>query len=240
MGCHCTKFLHLDNNELHVRANSMQDYSSNKTNNNLLKTTFIDKDLNNILNPYEPSEKTHNKAINDSEDYPTEMFLRINELRQNPLSVIPDIETGMKYITKITKENGIEKVIFHQQIKVALNRGENAFMEAIEDLKTRKSIPPLEFKPSLCIQMPTTEEEMKDKELLAKRVIELKSKENVDNGWKELVGIPDISFLLMVVGDSEKKAKIKRNDLLNPDYKYIGISSTKVGKNFLAYFMFSK
>ena len=44
----------------------------------------------------------------------------------------------------------------------------------------------------------------------------------------------------MVVGDSGKKANMKRNDLLNPEYKYIGISSTNIGKQFLAYFMFSK
>jgi hypothetical protein len=182
--------------------------------------------------------KTPDNPVCD--DYPLEMFTRINQLRQSPSSIIPDIETGMKFITRITKANSVEKLIFNQQIKVALNRGEDAFIEAINDLKAREPLSPLEFKKSLCLPMPNTEDEMKDKELLKKLVIELKTKENVDNGWKDLISVPDISFLLMVVGDSGKKANMKRNDLLNPEYKYIGISSTNIGKHFLAYFMFSK
>ena len=135
----------------------------------------------------------------------------------------------MKFITRTTRRNGVEKLIFNQQVKVALNRGEEAFVEAIEDLKTRQPVSPLEFKNSLCLPMPSIEQEMNDKELL---VIELKTKENVESSWKDLVSVPDIALLLMVVGDSGKKANVKRNDLLKPEYKYIGISSTNIGEHF--------
>ena len=256
MGCQCSHYCLLDKNELNAKRSShyetnTEDVKQPNVNDQISSAQQLVKDIDKTTNPNLFSEKTSiilNKkpdnlsltSDNNIYDYPLEMFIRINQLRQNPPSIIPDIETGMKFITRITKVNGVEKLIFNQQIKVALNRGEDAFIEAIEDLKSRQPVSPLEFKKSLCLPMPSTEEEMKDKELLKRLVIELKTKENVDNGWKDLISVPDISFLLMVVGDSGKKANMKRNDLLNPEYKYIGISSTNIDKHFLAYFMFSK
>ena len=260
MGCQCSHYCLLDKHELNAKRSNQSETNPiptlneppNPTVNNELSNPYnllssqqpFTKDIDKLPNQNTISEKTSmiltNTPDNPICDYPLEMLTRINQLRQDPSSIIPDIETGMKYITRITKVNGVEKLIFNQQIKVALNRGEDAFIEAINDLKAREPLSPLEFKKSLCLPMPNTEEEMKDKELLKKLVIELKTKENVDNGWKDLISVPDISFLLMVVGDSGKKANMKRNDLLNPEYKYIGISSTNIGKHFLAYFMFSK
>ena len=260
MGCQCSHYCLLDKHELNAKRSNQSETNPiptlneppNPTVNNELPNPYnllssqqpFTKDIDKLPNQNTISEKTSmiltNTPDNPICDYPLEMLTRINQLRQDPSSIIPDIETGMKYITRITKVNGVEKLIFNQQIKVALNRGEDAFIEAINDLKAREPLSPLEFKKSLCLPMPNTEEEMKDKELLKKLVIELKTKENVDNGWKDLISVPDISFLLMVVGDSGKKANMKRNDLLNPEYKYIGISSTNIGKHFLAYFMFSK
>ena len=256
MGCQCTHYFLLDKHELNAKRSNQSETNPSNPNATINNALLTPKDL---LSSQQPLTKDIDKQPNQNtfsektsmiltktpdnpvcDDYPLEMFTRINQLRQSPSSIIPDIETGMKFITRITKANGVEKLIFNQQIKVALNRGEDAFIEAINDLKAREPLSPLEFKKSLCLPMPNTEDEMKDKELLKKLVIELKTKENVDNGWKDLISVPDISFLLMVVGDSGKKANMKRNDLLNPEYKYIGISSTNIGKHFLAYFMFSK
>ena len=44
----------------------------------------------------------------------------------------------------------------------------------------------------------------------------------------------------MIVDDSEKNPGKKRQAVLNPEFKYIGISSKFIGKTFIAYFAFSK
>ena len=44
----------------------------------------------------------------------------------------------------------------------------------------------------------------------------------------------------MIVDDSHKNAGKKRECILSPEYKYIGINSKFIGKTFIAYFSFGK
>ena len=39
----------------------------------------------------------------------------------------------------------------------------------------------------------------------------------------------------MIVDDNGKRAGYKRRSILNPEYKYIGISSKMIGNNFICY-----
>ena len=134
-----------------------------------------------------------------------------------------------------------EKLIYKSKVKVALTKGKEAFEEAISILKTVQPMEPLIFKEKMCIAVPTTEEEFKDKEFLKKGVSALREQGvNIDNTWRDLVKDAETSFLLMVVDDTGKKAGMKRNDILNPNYEYIGISSTMIGKSFIALWIFSK
>ena len=68
----------------------------------------------------------------------------------------------------------------------------------------------------------------------------LRENTNVDVFFKDLIKIPEVSALLMIVDDSTKSPGKKRQAVLNPNYKYIGISSKFIGKTFVAYFTFSK
>ena len=177
------------------------------------------------------------------DDFSTYIFEHINKLRTNPSYIIPEIESGMENITKEKnkKNPNEEKLIYKSKVKVALTKGKEAFEEAISILKTVQPMEPLIFKENMCVPVPTTEEEIKDKEFLKNNVSAIKGQGiNIDNAWKDLVKDAETSFLLMVVDDSGKKAGMKRNDILNPSYKYIGISSTMIGKSFVAFCTFSK
>ena len=177
------------------------------------------------------------------DDFSTYIFEHINKLRTNPSYIIPEIESGMENITKEKnkKNPNEEKLIYKSKVKVALTKGKEAFEEAISILKTVQPMEPLIFKENMCLPVPTTEEEFKDKELLKNNVSAIKGQGiNIDNAWKDLVKDAETSFLLMVVDDSGKKAGMKRNDILNPSYKYVGISSTMIGKSFVAFCTFSK
>ena len=177
------------------------------------------------------------------DDFSLYIFEHINKLRTDPSYIIPEIESGMENITKEKnkKNPNEEKLIYKSKVKVALTKGKEAFEETISILKTVQPMAPLIFKENMCLAVPTTEEELKDKEFLKNGVSALRGQGvNIDNAWKDLVKDAETSFLLMVVDDSGKKAGMKRNDILNPSYKYVGISSTMIGKSFVAFCTFSK
>ena len=175
-------------------------------------------------------------------DYPDKMVELINKIRQNPVEYAKIVEDSIKNITSETDKNDETKakLIYKHKVKVALNRGEDAFKEAVEILRNMEPLPPLEFNGEICIPLPQTEEEIKDPTYLKEQVKILKETTNIDIFFKDLIKIPEVSSLLMVVDDSIKNAGRKREALLNKDYKYIGINSHFIGKTFVAYFSFSK
>ena len=175
-------------------------------------------------------------------DYPDKMVEIINKIRQNPVEYAKVIEDSIKNITQEQDKNDETKtkLVYKQKVKVALNRGEEAFREAAEKLRNMEPLPPLEFNGEICIPLPQNEEEIRDPSYLKEQVKILKDSTNIDIFFKDLIKIPEVSSLLMIVDDSIKNAGKKRDAILSKDYKYIGINSHFVGKTFVAYFSFSK
>jgi hypothetical protein len=48
-----------------------------------------------------------------------------------------------------------------------------------------------------------------------------------------------MAFLMMVIDDNYVQEGLKRKDLINPEYKYIGISSIKINEKFACYITLS-
>ena len=257
MGCQCAKRAESEQqNEITSQANSQTKAKANpqpveevsqKVQENDYQVEKEEPRINqaplvNEQAPQEPVKEEEPKEL-PQDEYSLKLYEWINKLRQDPSYIIPQIREGMNNITKdkSKKNPGEEKLIYKTKVKVALTKGKEAFEEAISILEKKPGMPPLEFKSAMCLNLPTTDEEFKSKEFFKKSENELKEKGiNIDNAWKDLVKEPETSFLLMVVDDTGKKAGMKREDLLNPNYKYIGITSTMVGKSFVAYFSFSK
>ena len=80
---------------------------------------------------------------------------------------------------------------------------------------------------------------IKDSNYLKEKVAEVQEHDKIEIFFKDLVKDPEVSTLLMIVDDNGKNAGKKRNTVLNPNYKYIGISSKFIKKAFVAYFAFS-
>ena len=57
--------------------------------------------------------------------------------------------------------------------------------------------------------------------------------------WRDIIKDPGISFLLMIIDDTGTKRGLRRQDILDPDMRYIGISSTEINGNFVCYLTFS-
>ena len=219
MGCQCQKpdFL---NDEL--TADEKKQIKNIEGDNDYLSNNYYNIKSRKYINP--------NGKPND--EFSKYIFNKINSIRENPQSFIDIIQKSKKNI-KMDK-SGIK--IYKSSIKVALNRGEDAFDEAIEFLRKTKPMNKLIYNPDFVIDLPNNEYDIISKEYLANKV-----KAKIDSGidiksfWKDIVKDEETCFILTVVDDSIKNAGNKRNDILNSDNKYIGISSVKIGKSFACY-----
>jgi hypothetical protein len=129
--------------------------------------------------------------------------------------------------------------------KVALNKGEIAFRDFAVKLKDIKSLPPLEAREDL--KVPINEEPQKwtDKVLISDAVNKQKAAIKDTSSYTAFnfhfdVGSPlaEISFVLQLVDDTPFKGSRQRN-ILNPDFKYVGISTLKVKNKNCGYFLFA-
>jgi len=187
-------------------------------------------------------EDINNKSKNEKyADYPQKMLEIINKIRADPKSFADVIEDSIQNIIEVeNNDENSPKYIYKKKIKVALSKGEPAFIEAAKQLRNLNPVPPLELKNEICVTLPEKEEDIKDSNYLREQVRILRENTTVDIFFKDLIKIPEISALLMIVDDSTKSPGKKRQAVLNKNYKYIGISSKFVGKTFVAYFTFSK
>ena len=260
MGCQCLnqKIEDADDELLKMKTGQKDFKDEENENNNSDKNEdftnlrnqgwqIADSNNENIENN-ESAEKKEQKSMDDNlsknekyANYPKNMLDLINKIRADPKSYSEIIEDSIKNIIEIEGDDeNTPKYIYKKKVKVALSRGEPAFTEAAEELKSLNPLPPLELKNEICVALPEKEEEIKDSSYLREQVKILRENTHVDVFFKDLIKIPEVSALLMIVDDSSKSPGKKRQAVLNPNYKYIGISSKFIGKTFVAYFTFSK
>lgn len=266
MGCKCANSEKEDEEEIHQNSfeeknnnnNINNENTSNNNNqnedllgiNNQNKTNIATNPGNNEENISKGAEENitnteNNRTYNKYEkyaNYPEKIVELINSIRGDPVGYTNVIEDSIKNITEEEDKNDPPtlRLIFKKKVKVALNRGEPAFREAINILRTLSPLPPLEFSKDICIPLPENEEELNDTTFLREQVKKIRENYEVDVFYKDLIKIPEVSALLMIVDDSIKNAGKKRLALLNKDIKYVGVTSKFIGKTFIAYFSFSK
>ena len=242
MGCQCNK--KDKEEEINSEENINDDLLKNNEDINLKENDKIIENKNENINKEDEDylEKLNEEKNAKYAEYPEKMLEIINKIRENPHKYADFIEDSIEHIQEIPdQENETKKkYIFKKKVKVALNKGEEAFHEAADILRKMEPLPPLEFDGNICIPLPQNEEELKDPNYLKEQVKNLKEINNIDLFFKDLIKLPDVSALLMVVDDNIKNSGRKRQAILNKDFKFIGINSHFIGKTFIAYFSFSK
>ena len=99
---------------------------------------------------------------------------------------------------------------------------------------------PLQYNSYITVIPPQNESDIRDKEDLSNKVVEMvNSGININSYWRDIIKDPEISFLLMIVDDNGVKSGMKRRDILNPNMKYIGISSVEINRSFVCYITLS-
>ena len=182
-----------------------------------------------------------NNNINSFSTIPLDNYSRylleqINRIRLDPQSFIGVIEDAKANIIK----DKFGRIVYNGKIKIALAQGETSFKEAIDYLKKVDSMEPLKYAPQLTVLPPQNEYEIEDKDDLSRKVIDMiNAGINVKSYWRDVIKDPQISFLLMIVDDNGVKSGMKRKDILNPNMKYIGISSVEINRNFVCYITLS-
>ena len=248
MGCKCAN--RNDEEEKEISKNGLEngnleedDYNNNFKKNNI--------DLLGLNDQQNQNQNEVNENNNFNEDiiqnekyanYPDKIVELINNIREDPVGYADTVEQSIQdIITEEDKEDPtIKRLIYKKKLKVALTKGEPAFHEAIEYLRSLSPLPPLEFSQEKCIPLPDTEEQLNDHTFLRNQVKALREKTKIDVFFKDLIKIPEISGLLMIVDDTIKNPGKKRKALLSKDLKYIGVNSKFIGKTFVSYFSFSR
>ena len=97
-------------------------------------------------------------------------------------------------------------------------------------------MPKLNFDYDMKLKLPKNEINIKSNNYLKNQILIKGDKGiSIKAYWKEIIYDPETCFVLMIVDDNRKKAGFKRRNLLNPEYKYIGISSKNINNNFICY-----
>ena len=248
MGCKCASKNEEEEEEIAKKGLEDGNLDNDENNTNLKKNNIDLLSLNEQIGTKDNDLKDNLEMNNENDlndkyaDYPYKIVELINNIREDPVGYADTIEQAIQNIVleEDKDDPSVKRLIYKKKIKVALTKGESAFKEAIDYLRTLTPLPPLVFSLEKCIPLPNTEEEMKDHSFLRNQVKTLREKTNIDVFFKDLIKIPEISGLLMIVDDTNKNAGKKRKALLSKELKYIGVSSKFIGKTFVAYFSFSK
>ena len=223
----------LDEN-ISVRQKQIKNKNSKKSVNKK-----INLDINEIKLKRELNSNLNNNIINEKkqmDDFSQYIFNHINKIRENPQYFISNIEEAKPYILY----NKSKKLIYKKNVKVALSEGIPAFQEAISILKICKPMNKLIFEPKLMVKLPDNEDDIIDKEYFKYEIRKMISEGiPIKSYWRDIINDPETSFLMMIVDDTGKKSGMKRNDILDPNMKYIGICSKSIGKYFICFLTFS-
>lgn len=160
----------------------------------------------------------------------------INQIRVAPHRYANTIIDNIKYITTDYED----QLIFKHKVKVHLYKGEDAFREVATILTNTRPMRALISKEEIKIPLPKKQQEIHDSKAFIQKVNNMRQSHNINVYFKDYIKNPEVAILLMIVCDNKKDDPGKRNAILNPDFKYIGINSVFLDNKFLAQYSFSK
>ena len=225
--------------------------NNSENNNNTINNSKLHllKDFN------KEEQKENNNNISQSvssfqkNDYITRILDLINKIRKNPKEYSKTILENIQYIrnkVKILvdedtgKNEEIVEIFFQKKVKVELYEGEIAFIKTANFLKKLKPMNELIYNDDIKINIPDDILFTDDKRNIIKQLNNMKKNYNISAFFKDKVKNPEIGLMLMIIGDYKNSENKKRNAILNPKNKFIGINYKFIKDSFVSYFTFSK
>ena len=236
-GCNCFDKKPEENNEINNLENEEKEHSEPE-----IENPFNPEEYENvILEEKKEAEEdiTDLESLEQENEQYDKFSIRaldlINSIRKDPPSYSSKIIDNIQYI--IVENN---KKIFKKKVKVLLNRGEDAFKEAANELSQLAPMGELVMKPEIMIPLPETEEQLNNNLILRNNVNIIRNSYNINVYFKNLIKNPEIAVLLLIIDDCANNPGKKRKAILNPEFRKVAINSKFIGSKFISHFSFSK
>lgn len=175
-----------------------------------------------------------------------EIIHEFNSIRENPKGYASKVEDLIKNIQPNPEPKKGQNFVYVQDKvpKTMLHKGEEAFREMVGILNTMKPLNKLEIKKDLSIEVSENSKDWSNKDAIAvlvnKKKDELKDKySNFGFHYDMGTSIPDVSAVLQLVDDNVGFAGLRRKNILNEGYKYIGVGYNKEKTKYCFYFLFA-
>ena len=244
MGCNCFNKTNEEENEINNEQDDIKSESEPEIENlfnpeeyeNVMLTEKKEIEEEEEIANLEPVLIDNNENVqNTNNKFNITTLELINQVRKDPKSYSKKILDNIQYITQENK-----KIIFKRKVKVLLNLGEIAFQEASKALANMEPMEELIMKPEINIPLPVNENEMSNNNFIKNKADKIRENHNINIYFKNMIKNPEIAVLLLIVDDSVNSPGKKRNAILNPEFRKIGIISGFIGKTFISHFSFSK
>jgi hypothetical protein len=269
MGCkQCTginilgyeKFPKSENNELINKTNlnylslkieeNIQNESQKKTfkeNNN--KNYYLSNHSSDFTNPATANniQNLNYEFSNQLEELRIQMIIEINNIRNNPQSLIPKIE---KYKNKISNYGKHFFINIDQNNKLKLSKGKSVFESCQSYLEKKKPLSSLFLKNELTFPFPEYEQnniEMKLEDCINESYLTptltkikndlLKYNIQVNNFHYDIMNSNiELSVLLQIVDDTNSMFQ-RRKNIFGKNIKYIGLNIGKIENGLYCYYL---
>ncbi len=236
-GCNCLDKKPEENNEINNLENEDKEHSEPE-----IENPFNPEEYENVIleeKKEAEEEITDLESLAQENEQYDQFSIRaldlINSIRKDPPSYSSKIIDNIQYIMV---EN--DKKIFKKKVKVLLNRGEDAFREAANELSQLAPMGELVMKPEIMIPLPETEEQLNNNLILRNNVNIIRNSYNINVYFKNLIKNPEIAVLLLIIDDCANNPGKKRKAILNPEFRKVAINSKFIGSKFISHFAFSK
>jgi len=236
-GCNCLDKKPEEDNEINNLENEDKEHSEPE-----IENPFNPEEYENVIleeKKEAEEEITDLESLAQENEQYDQFSIRaldlINSIRKDPPSYSSKIIDNIQYIMV---EN--DKKIFKKKVKVLLNRGEDAFREAANELSQLAPMGELVMKPEIMIPLPETEEQLNNNLILRNNVNIIRNSYNINVYFKNLIKNPEIAVLLLIIDDCANNPGKKRKAILNPEFRKVAINSKFIGSKFISHFAFSK
>ena len=198
------------------------------------------KNNNQLTNPVPSStsfcEKKKKKSEINYKTFVNQLLFEFNSARSNPIIYCEKIKNHMNCIK--LNEN---QYYYENDIKIMLKNGKKCFNDTIEIMSSLPPLVILQFSDDLVIHVPEDfNYQIKNDLIKTKKNDPLFAFKNIGFNLDISGKNAEACCILQLIDDTGNKGQ-RRSNILNPDFRYVGISAAKgKGKTHTVYSIFSE
>jgi hypothetical protein len=190
--------------------------------------------------------KFKRRCVDNRNEFSVGFIKGLNECRKNPKIFSKKVHKMMQYIRE-PKIPGVGSPIFcgSDKSNILVIEGKKAFYNLIELLENTNPMDEIQLVSDLNVKIEEDPKTWTNKKLIAENINKVKL--SINHGFFHCFNFhfdigssdPEISLILQLVDDTPFKGARQKN-LLNPELKYIGVTSLNLKSKNCSYYLLSK